>query len=267
MTENFQATESLEPTLNAPPVRTEGKKIEDLPKEIQEKHRQLLAEAKNAKESKRQIESELNAYREALSKLKIGATSAADVGAEIERLLQDQREQAQREQDFRDAIARAEAQAELGYRQQLEELKKANEQLRIAAEQNAREKNLQLKFLASHGQDFGNFKALLERNFTPIYGEDGDLLEIKKLDGTPIFTASDDVKPATVEQVFLEMRKGTFGQIWETLFVPYNSSKNANIPAGISSSGTLSPHKIPVVRGMRVIGPDEVKAILEDRAT
>lgn len=264
MSDSFnQAAESQEPQLNTPPER---KTIDQLPEPLRKKQEELRQETAKAKAAAKKTQEELVAYRQAVENaLQIDGASSSDIATKIQELLEEKRRNEELEQKIKETAASVEANLKLAYQQEIEQLKKANETLAETNAENIRLNSLRLAFIGQTGQDFTRFHRLFELDFSAVYNEKGELTDIRKADGTPIFVPGDPSKPATPAQVFTEIRKGTFGQTYVTLFqMPYNSSRNANIPQGIlSQKGMVVAQKS--VNGIPIIGQAEIEAIKEDR--
>lgn len=264
MSDSFnQAAESQESQLTTPPER---KTIDQLPEALRRNVEKQRAETAQAKATAKKTQEELAAYRQAVENaLQIEGASNVDIAAKIQELLEEKRRNEELEQRIKETAASVEANLKLTYQQEIEQLKKANETLVESNAQTVRLTSLELAFMSQTGQDFPRFHRLFELDFSAVYDEKGKLTDIRKADGTPIFVPGDPSKPATPDQVFTEIRKGTFGQTYVTLFqVPYNSSRNANIPQGISSQkGMVVAQKS--VNGIPIIGKAEVDAIKENR--
>lgn len=260
---SIQAAEPQETQLNAAPTRPT---IDQLPEAVRRKQEELRNETAKAKATAKKTQEELASYRQAVeSALQVDGASSSDIAAKIQELLDEKRRNEELEQKLKETAASVEANLKLTYQQEIEELKKANQALAEANAETKRLTSLRLAFIGQTGQDFTRFQRLFELDFSATYDEKGELTEIRKLDGTPIYVPGEPSKPATPDQVFTEIRKGTFGPTYVTLFqVPYNSSRNANIPQGITSrKGVVVAQKS--VNGIPVIGAAEVEAIKENR--
>ena len=117
--------------------------------------------------------------------------------------------------------------------------------------------------MAHTGTNFKHFEALFNLDYKAIYDEQGDLKEIKKSDGTSVFTSGDATKPANPDQVLIEIRKSPY---YQSFFAGqrYNQAGNANIPGGVSTGN--KPLVSPERRGnIPIIGQAEIDAIKEGR--
>lgn len=270
--------------VNAVEPQTQDKpSIDQLPEAVQRKVKELLAETKTAKQKQREL-AELATQRELeLERLKeakqleleqkeaemkqiLETLDSYDPGDAVNKV-QQLREEIKKNQKLQEDQKKRDAAIEAKYRQSFETQKL--ELLRQLEEQNRhiasikQDRGLESVYREHDGIDFQTFKALLDVNFSIVYDEYGSPLEINKKDGTPIDLNG---KTATLDDVFLAMRKGEYGETLKTVFRTYNSSRGANIPGGISSGAK------PVVTltrssksGIPIISREAAQALKEGR--
>lgn len=275
MTDNVNAVE---------PQIQEGKPtIDQLPEALQRKVQEFMRETKTAKQKQKEL-AELAALREAeIERLREAKQAELDQKeAEMKQILetldsydpgdavnkvQQLREEIKRNQklqeDQKKRDAATEAKIKQSYESQKTDLQRqiAEKDLYIASIK--QERALEAVYRENDGIDFPTFKALLDVNFSIVYDEDGSVLGINKKDGTPIDLNG---KTATLDDVFLAMRKGEYGETLKTVFRTYNSSRGANIPGGISSGAK------PVIQmnrssrsGIPIINRETAQALKEGR--
>lgn len=266
------------------PQIQEGKPtIDQLPEALQRKVKEFMAETKSAKQKQKEL-AELAAQREVeLERLKEAKQLELDQKeAEMKQILetldsydpgdavnkvQQLREEIKKNQKLQEDQKKRDAAIEAKYRQSFETQK--SELVRQLEEQSRyiasikQDRALEAIYRENDGTDFATFKALLDVNFSIVYDEDGSVLGINKKDGTPIDLNG---KSATLDDVFLAMRKGEYGETLRTVFRTYNSSRGANIPGGISSGAK------PVIQltrssrsGIPIINRETAQALKEGR--
>lgn len=235
---------------------------DQLPSNVKRHMEELLQETKQAKAQKRAAEEQLAQILQAVRE--------NDPNAAIENIatmVRQQKEAEQREKELKSAAAAAaaaaEARAKDTYESRLRELQSANQQLIEEQEQARQNHSLYKLFVSGEGINYEYFKTLLGVEFRPKFDENGELVAIEKSDGTPIYY-DNGTKPATPQEVLLEMRKGTHGGLWTQLFNPYNQSRGANIPPGVSG-GNNQLVKAELINGIPIIGRKEIEAIREKR--
>lgn len=271
--------------VNAVEPQTPGEKptIDQLPEALQRKVRELMNETKTAKQEKAKY-AELAAQREAETERLREAKQAeldqkeaemkqiletldsydpGDAVNKVQQLREEIKKNQKLQEDQKKRDAATEAKIKQSYESQKTELQRQVEEKNRYIAGLLQDRALESIYRENDGTDFATFKALLDVNFSIVYDEDGSVLGINKKDGTPIDLNG---KTATLDDVFLAMRKGEYGETLKTVFRTYNSSRGANIPGGISGGAK------PVVQisrssrsGIPIISRETAQALKEGR--